>query len=85
MVSQEFVHNLIEEKLKPTHLTVEDFSCGCGSKFNCVIVSSQFEGKPLLERHRMVHSALGDTMGTIHALTLKTYTNEQFEKISNKS
>jgi len=31
---------------------VEDMSDGCGAKFDCLIVSSQFEGKPLLQRHR---------------------------------
>ena len=33
---------------------VEDLSDGCGMKFSCVIVSSKFEGKPLLQRHRQV-------------------------------
>jgi len=27
-------------------------SDGCGAKFDCLVVSSQFEGKPLLQRHR---------------------------------
>ena len=29
-----------------------DNSDGCGAKFQAVIVSAQFEGKPLLQRHR---------------------------------
>ena len=31
---------------------IKDTSDGCGAKFQAVIVSSQFEGKPLLQRHR---------------------------------
>ena len=33
---------------------MKDFSDGCGYKFEVVVVSSQFEGKPLLQRHRLV-------------------------------
>ena len=33
---------------------VEDQSDGCGGKFAALIVSKQFEGKKLLERHRLV-------------------------------
>ena len=33
---------------------VEDQSDGCGGKFAALIVSKQFEGKKLLERHRWV-------------------------------
>lgn len=31
---------------------VEDLSDGCGAKISCLVVSDQFEGKPLLQRHR---------------------------------
>ena len=31
---------------------VKDVSGGCGSSFEVLVVSSQFEGKPLLQRHR---------------------------------
>lgn len=47
---------LVREKLtkffSPSHLEVTDFSDGCGSKFNVVIVSAEFEGKTLIQRHR---------------------------------
>ncbi len=42
--------------------------------FNVTIVSDAFEGKNLLERHRMVYEALGDAMKTdIHALSIKAH------------
>ena len=37
---------------------MKDLSDGCGGKFDAVIVTSKFEGKPLLARHRMVNAVL---------------------------
>ncbi len=55
---------------------------GDGTHFEAVIVSSNFNGKTLLERHQLVYKVLGDAMKErIHALSLKTYTPEQWEKI----
>ena len=34
----------------------------------------------LMGRQRMVHEALGEHMKTIHALTMKTWTPEQWEQ-----
>jgi len=44
-----------------------------GGHFQVTIVSAAFEGKPLLDRHRMVNDALGEMIGReIHALGLRT-------------
>lgn len=43
----------------------------CGASFAIEIVSEQFEGKRLLERHRLVNSALEEQMKDIHALSIK--------------
>ena len=37
---------------------MQDLSDGCGGKFDAVIVTKKFEGKPLLARHRMVNAVL---------------------------
>ncbi|KAG5025488.1 hypothetical protein JHK86_021402 [Glycine max] len=50
---------------------VVDTSGGCGASFVVEIVSEQFEGKRLLERHRMVNAALEEEMKQIHALSIK--------------
>ncbi len=55
-------------------------SDGCGGKFEVVIVSNQFEGKPLLARHRLVQAAIAEELKTIHAFSQKTLTPEQWEK-----
>jgi BolA family transcriptional regulator, general stress-responsive regulator len=42
-----------------------------GTHFELTIVSSAFEGKPLIARHRMVYALLDDLMKTrIHALKI---------------
>ena len=52
---------------------------GDGRHFDAVVVSEVFTGKGLLEQHRLVYATLGDKMGgDIHALTIRTYTREQW-------
>jgi len=82
----------IEQKLRaalqPTLLEIEDEShkhaghAGAresgGGHFVVTIVSPQFAGKGLLERHRLVYDALGDTMRReIHALSIHARTPEE--------
>lgn len=68
----------ISKELEASHCEVTDLSDGCGAKFSAVIVSTKFEGKPLLARHRLVNSVLEDEMKSIHAFTQKTLTPEQW-------
>ena len=52
---------------------------GSGDHFEVTVVTDQFEGRSLVERHRMVYQALGDSMdGAIHALTIKALTPSQY-------
>ncbi|KAJ4964788.1 hypothetical protein NE237_016637 [Protea cynaroides] len=70
-VTKEEVQASLTSKLNPSHLEVTDTSGGCGASFEIEIVSEQFEGKRLLERHRMVNTALTEEMKHIHALSIK--------------
>ncbi|KAJ7945283.1 BolA protein [Quillaja saponaria] len=70
-VTKEQVESLLKSKLNPSHIEVIDTSGGCGASFAIEIVSDQFEGKRLLERHRMVNAALEVEMKDIHALSVK--------------
>ena len=70
--------------LEATHVDVVDFTddhCS-GAKIELTVVSAKFEGVPLIKRHRMVNDCLKDLMAQIHALTMKTWTPEQFESKS---
>ncbi len=55
---------------------------GGGDHYQVVIVHDSFAGKGLIDQHKMVYDALKDELGDerIHALSLKTFTPEQWEK-----
>ena len=44
------------------------------------IASAKFQGVPLIKRHRMVNAAIKEYMDEIHAVTIKAWTPEQYEK-----
>ncbi len=51
--------------------------------FNVNIISDQFAGKSLINRHKMVYEALSDLMETdIHALSIKAKTPEELQEAS---
>jgi stress-induced morphogen len=56
-----------------------DGSCGGGAKLELVVVSEKFEGLALLKRHRLVNDCLAEFMPQIHAITMKTWTPQQYE------
>ncbi|DAZ94451.1 TPA: hypothetical protein N0F65_002769 [Lagenidium giganteum] len=75
--------------LNPTHLEVHNESYmhnvpkGAETHFKVVVVSSEFEGKPLLQRHRMVNEVLKDDLASgVHALSIQGKTPAQWEKSS---
>ena len=52
-----------------------------GTHFEAQIVSAAFLGKNMVQQHQLVYAALGDRMRSeIHALSMKTYTPEQWQK-----
>lgn len=67
----------IEAGLPGAEVTVD----GDGTHFSAVVVSEVFAGKSMVQQHQLVYQTLGDKVGTdIHALAIKTYTPEQWEK-----
>nr|ACB70351.1 BolA-related protein [Ornithodoros coriaceus] len=77
--TKEYLEEKLRKELDTVHVELEDISDGCGAKFNAVIVSPKFEGKPLLERHRMVNTVLSKELEAIHAFSQKTLTPEQWQ------
>lgn len=51
---------------------------GRESHFKLTVVSEQFQGKRLIERHRMVNQALSSELSDIHALALHTLTPDEY-------
>ena len=64
-----------------------DLSDGCGAKLELTIVSNTFEGMPLIKRHREVQNHLKEKglFEEIHALQIKAWTGEQWEKKKGNS
>ncbi|XP_017288790.1 bolA-like protein 1 [Kryptolebias marmoratus] len=70
---------------QPEHLEVHNESHmhavppGSESHFRVVVVSSQFEGLPLIQRHRLVNEALKEELSScVHALAIKAKTPNQW-------
>jgi len=70
------VQRLIETGLPGATVEVS----GDGRHFEATVVHAGFAGKPMIQQHRMVYAALGDSFDTevVHALALKTYTPEKW-------
>ncbi|HVK54890.1 MAG TPA: BolA family protein [Burkholderiales bacterium] len=75
MVRPEDVQKYISDNLPCDFIEVR----GDGHHFEAVIVSPSFAGKSMVQQHQTVYRALGDRMREeIHALSMKTYTPEQW-------
>ncbi|RMZ52290.1 hypothetical protein APUTEX25_001680 [Auxenochlorella protothecoides] len=92
MVSEEDVREAIAAHLSDAEVNVTDISNGCstsyrpgslptnrcGTGFEVQVVAQAFEGKRLLERHKLVNAALKDIMPNIHALSItRAWTPQQ--------
>ncbi|XP_058481523.1 bolA-like protein 2 [Solea solea] len=75
------IREKLTQKLGAVHVDVEDTSSNrCAASFKVLVVSTEFEGKPLLQRHRLVNMCLAEELKEIHAFEQKTLTPEQWEK-----
>lgn len=75
MVSPDQVQSMIKAALPDAQVQIQDLTGG-GDHYQVIVVSSQFEGKGLVQQHQLVYGAVKQAMSTeaIHALSLKTYT-----------
>ena len=87
------IKRILQEKIGATIVEIEDRSdlhkhhqgrmdapVGSGH-YDATVVAASFAGKTMMQQHRMVYAALADQMQTnIHALSLKTYTPEQWQQ-----
>ncbi len=64
---------LIKDKIADAEVNVMD-KTGMSDHFVIHVVSKEFDGKNIMERHRMVQSCLTDAMndGRVHAAEIKT-------------
>ena len=84
------IEELIKSQLKVSTIEIIDFSAQHeghkgnegGGHFQAVIISNDFKGLTLIQRHQKIYSILGDLLKKeIHAFSMKTYTPDEFQNI----
>ena len=77
-MSPDDVKQLIEAGIPGSEATVT----GDGSHFDATVVSPDFEGLSPVKKQQMVYGTVTDkiTSGELHALTIKAYTPDEWEK-----
>lgn len=85
MTMQQQIHTKLNNALAPQYLDVNNESHmharGQDSHFKVVIVTPEFSGLRLLQRHRKVNEILADELAhDIHALAIHTYTPEEWSE-----
>ena len=80
-MTAEELRNLIASGLPCEHLEVD----GDGRHWQALIVSREFEGKRMIQRHQRVYATLGARMHTdeVHALSMKTLTPTEWSAQPN--
>jgi stress-induced morphogen len=73
-VKPEEIVSKIRAALPDAIVQLKDLT-GTADHWQAEVISDAFEGKSLIQRHRMVHEALAEELkGAIHALTLEVKT-----------
>jgi stress-induced morphogen len=75
MISPQQVEEMIKAQMPDAQVQVQDLTGG-GDHYQVTVVSSQFEGKGLVQQHQLIYAALQQAVSSeaIHALALNTYT-----------
>jgi acid stress-induced BolA-like protein IbaG/YrbA len=73
----EDIQKMIEAAMPGARVTVT----GDGYKNEAVVVSDTFEDMSTLQRHKSVYATVNEKIasGELHALTIKTYTPEEWQ------
>jgi acid stress-induced BolA-like protein IbaG/YrbA len=84
MITADEIKSTLAKSLPVSLVETQDLTGG-GDHWQLIIVSAAFEGKGLIDQHRMVNEALKEPMADqrIHALSLKTYSPAQWEKLGS--
>ncbi|MDC0714489.1 BolA family transcriptional regulator [Stigmatella sp. ncwal1] len=82
MLNEESLRHRILEALPGSEVVVRD-TTGTGDHFEAQVVSPAFTGKTMVQQHKLVYAPLQPLLATgeLHALALKTYSPEQWQKL----
>jgi len=76
------VHDLIKKDLPDAEIEVSDMT-GTLDHLEIMVASNAFEGKMLLQQHRMIMDILKDALsGPVHAVKIKTMTLDKFKEVT---
>ncbi|MBI1883111.1 MAG: BolA/IbaG family iron-sulfur metabolism protein [Chlamydiae bacterium] len=80
-MNAEQIKSKIEKWAPQTQAEVTDLT-GTQDHYQAVVISPTFKGKLMIAQHRMIYKIFEHEIasGELHALTLKTYTPEQYKK-----
>jgi len=75
------ITQMIEGKFPGSQVELRDLT-GTGDHWQVTVVSSAFQGKSMLDQHRLVKSVFEADIasGAVHAFSLKTYTPEEWSQ-----
>jgi stress-induced morphogen len=84
MISPDEIKLTLSKALPVSVIETQDLTGG-GDHWQVIVVSPAFEGKGLVEQHRMVNEVLKEPLADqrIHALSLKTYSPAQWERLGS--
>ena len=71
-MTKDNIEELIIQSIPDAKVTIEDLR-GDGDHYSAIVVSKSFDGKSMIQQHKMVYESLKGKMGNeLHALELKT-------------
>ena len=71
-MTKDNIEELIKQSIPDAKVTIEDLR-GDGDHYSAIVVSKSFDGKSMIQQHKMVYKSLQGKMGNeLHALELKT-------------
>lgn len=76
-MTPEEIKTILEDKIAGSEVMAD----GDGSHFQVIVISDDFEGARPVKRQQMIYAHLGDKIqsGELHALSIKTYTQEEWQ------
>ena len=77
-MQREEIEIMLRDNIADAEITVKSDD---NTHFEAIIISDVFQNKKLLERQRLVYAIVGShiTSGAIHALSFKTYTQQEWK------
>ena len=71
-MTKDNIEELIIQSIPDAKVTIEDLR-GDGDHYSAIVVSKSFDGKSMIQQHKMVYESLqGKMCNELHALVLKT-------------